>query len=449
MNILIVNGSPKGQQSVTLKTAQYLEKLHPEHTFHVLDAAARIRSLEKDFSPAAAELDRADLVLFTYPVYTFLAPAQLHRFLELTQQAGIRLKGKAGSQITTSKHFFDTTAHAFLRENMSDLGLTVYRGLSADMSDLLTAAGQKQAQDFFSRLMFEMERGMGTPPRPQVPAVARPYTATLEPQPKKGGRRVALVYAAGEEDANLLAMMDDFERALPYEVVRADVSAFPFQGGCLGCLRCAQDGHCVYTDGFEDFLREQIHGCDATVYAFPIRNHFTYSAMKMFDDRQFCNGHRTVTAGSPVGYLLTGDYENEPNLKTLLEGRASVGGNYFLGAATDEGDTSRNIENLAAAMTMALENGLSEPPSFLGAGGSKIFRDLVYGMQGFMRADHQFFKEHDMYDFPQKDKKTLWGMRLVGSLMRMPSVRDKVQPHISEYMIKPYEDVVNEANPAG
>ena len=447
VNTLIINGSPKGQRSVTLKTAQYLEKLHPEHTFHYLDAGAHIHALERDFTPAQTELAWADLILFTYPVYTFLAPAQLHRFLELMEENGIRLDGKAGSQITTSKHFFDTTAHAFLSENMSDFGLTTYRGLSADMSDLLSPGGQKQARDFFTRLMFEMERGMGAPPRERpAPQAAEPYAASLENQPKKAGRKVALVYAARETDASLLAMMDDFERALPYEVVRADVSAFPFQGGCLGCLNCAQDGHCIYTDGFEDFLRRQIHGCDATVYAFPIRNHFTYPAMKMFDDRQFCNGHRTVTAGAPVGYLLSGNYADEPNLQTLLEGRASVGGNYFCGVATNEGDTQKSIADLAATLTMALENGLSEPQSFLGAGGSKIFRDLVYGMQGFMRADHQFFKEHGMYDFPQKDKKTLWGMRLVGSLMQLPAVKKKVQPRMSEYMIQPYEKVVSEAH---
>lgn len=32
MNILIVNGSPKGKNSTTLQTARYLEALHPEHS---------------------------------------------------------------------------------------------------------------------------------------------------------------------------------------------------------------------------------------------------------------------------------------------------------------------------------------------------------------------------------------------------------------------------------
>ncbi len=33
MNILVVNGSPKGKYSVTLQTVNYLAALHPEHNF--------------------------------------------------------------------------------------------------------------------------------------------------------------------------------------------------------------------------------------------------------------------------------------------------------------------------------------------------------------------------------------------------------------------------------
>lgn len=51
-------------------------------------------------------------------------------------------------QITTSKHFYDVTAHRYIEENCFDLGMHVIRGLSADMEDLLCAQGRKQAEDF-------------------------------------------------------------------------------------------------------------------------------------------------------------------------------------------------------------------------------------------------------------------------------------------------------------
>ena len=77
---------------------------------------------------------------------------------------------------------------------------------------------------------------------------------------------------------------------------------------------------------------------------------------KMYDDRQFCNGHRTVTMGSPVGYLISGDYSKEFNLQMILEGRAQVGGNFFAGAATDETDPDAAIDRMAFSLSYALEH---------------------------------------------------------------------------------------------
>ena len=42
MTILVLNGSPKGEYSVTLQTVRYWEKRYPEHTFEVLHVGARI-----------------------------------------------------------------------------------------------------------------------------------------------------------------------------------------------------------------------------------------------------------------------------------------------------------------------------------------------------------------------------------------------------------------------
>ena len=51
MNILVINGSPKGKNSVTLQTCNYLQILHPEHNFRILHAGQTIKALEKDINP--------------------------------------------------------------------------------------------------------------------------------------------------------------------------------------------------------------------------------------------------------------------------------------------------------------------------------------------------------------------------------------------------------------
>ena len=79
----------------------------------------------------------------------------------------------------------------------------------------------------------------------------------------------------------------------------------------------------------------------------------------------------------------------------------------------------------------------------------KIFRDLIYMMQGLMKADHQFYKKHGIYDFPQKQKKRIWQMRLVGALMAIPSIQKQAKGKMTQAMVSPYQKVVEKAKQAG
>ena len=62
-----------------------------------------------------------------------------------------------------------------------------------------------------------------------------------------------------------------------------------------------------------------------------------------------------------------------------------------------------------------------------------------------MKADHKFYKAHGIYDFPQKQKKRILQMKLVGALMAVPSVQRKAKGKMTEAMIGPYEKVVKQA----
>ena len=163
------------------------------------------------------------------------------------------------------------------------------------------------------------------------------------------------------------------------------------------------------------------------------------SRFKMYDDRNFCNGHRTVTVGMPVGYLVSGEYSEENNVRTVVEARAETGGNFLAGVATDETDTDKAIDTLAKSLTFALETKHTAPANFWGVGGMKIFRDLIYQMRGMMRADHKFYKKQGIYDFPQKKKLTSMKMYLVGALLSNEKVLSKMGNAMNEGMIAPYK----------
>ena len=442
MNILVLNGSPKGKYSVTLQTVLYLQAIYPEHSFEVLDVGSWIKALEKDFSSAKEALEKAELILFSYPVYTFIAPSQLHRFLELVKAHQVDLKGRFASQITTSKHFYDVTAHRYIQDNCGDLGMKYIRGLSADMDDLLTEKGQKEARDFLRYLCWSVEQDLYEPAaEPQGAPKHLPVTVPESTGEKKGD--VVIITDCEEENTRLQAMIDRFRAVLSRKTRVVNLRQFPFRGGCLGCFNCAVSGKCIYKDGFDDYLRREIQTGEAIVYAFTIKDHSMGALFKLYDDRQFCNGHRTVTMGMPVGYLVSGDLSREMNLQTILEARAQVGSNFLAGVATDEADPDGAIDALAARLSYALEHRYVPPQNFYGVGGMKIFRDLIWLMQGMMRADHKFYKAHGQYDFPQKKRGMMLKMYLVGALIANPKIKAKMGNAMNEGMLMPYKKLLD------
>ena len=471
MKILVLNGSPKGQYSVTLQTINYLQKLCPKHEFEVLHVGQRIKALEKDFTPAKEALEKAKLIIFSYPVYTFIAPYQLHRFIELLKESGVNLKGKFVTQLTTSKHFYDVTAHRYIQDNCQDMEMKFIRGLSADMDDLLTKKGQKEAKEFLKFVFWSMKNNVyETVPVKTVEKKQRKPVTVLnmeeyekviqaeisearvsdngdcyeseETVDKPGD--VVIVTDCEKDNIQLQNMIERFRKVFPRKTRVVNIREYPFIGGCLGCFNCAVSGKCIYFDKFDEFLRNEIQTAESIVYAFTIKDHSMGARFKLYDDRQFCNGHRTVTMGMPFGYLVSGDYSEEMNLQMILEARAQVGGNFLAGVATDEVNPDESIDKMAASLNYALEHSYVPPQNFYGIGGMKIFRDLIWIMQGMMKADHKFYKEHGQYDFPQKEWATMVKMYLVGGLISNPKLKAKMGNAMNEGMLMPYKKLLEE-----
>ena len=442
MKILVLNGSPKGKCSITLQTILYLQKKFPEQEFEIFHVGQKIKSLEKDFNPAMEALQKADMLLFSYPVYTFIAPAQLHRFIELVKASGISLAGKFATQLTTSKHFYDVTAHRYIQDNCQDLGMKYIRGLSADMDDLLTEKGQKEAEEFMAYVLWSAERDIYEPIPAPMPAPKHVPVTLPEASAEEKTGDVVILTDCRKEDAQLQSMIERFRAVFPRKTRVVNIREYPFRGGCLGCFNCAVSGKCIYTDGFDDYLRNEIQTAQAIVYAFAVSDHSMGAQFKLYDDRQFCNGHRTVTMGMPIGYLVSGNYSLEMNLQTIVEGRAQVGSNFLAGVATDEEDPNGQIDALAQKLSYALEKSYVPPQNFYGIGGMKIFRDLIWLMQGMMRADHKFYKAHGQYDFPQKKFGTMLKMYLVGALLANPKIKAKMGNAMNEGMLMPYKKII-------
>ena len=245
------------------------------------------------------------------------------------------------------------------------MGLKYIGGLSADMDDLLTEKGQSDAEKFFERFLWCAKEGIYTnAAENRAEFIAEPASPATECAEKSDTKDVVIITDNTDADSELARMIKRFEAVLPYKTRCVNISEYPFDGGCLGCFRCAVSEKCVYKDGFDVFLRENIQKADAIVYAFTVSDHSMGARFKMYDDRNFCNGHRTVTTGMPVGYIVSGEYSKENNLRTVIEARCQVGGNFLSGVATNEKNTDLQIDALAKSLSYSLKTAHTEPQNF-------------------------------------------------------------------------------------
>ncbi len=123
MKILVLNGSPKGDLSVTMQYVAFLQKMNPEHTLKIINIAQQIKKIEQsesDLNEIVEEIKNADGLLWAFPLYVFLVHSQYKRFIELIQERNVTdaFRGKYTAVLTTSIHFFDHTAHQYMRGDM-------------------------------------------------------------------------------------------------------------------------------------------------------------------------------------------------------------------------------------------------------------------------------------------------------------------------------------------
>ena len=456
MKILVLNGSPKGETSVTMQYVRYLQKVLPEYEFHMEHIAHGIRQIENNdgrFEEILSQVREADGVLWAFPLYVCLAHANYMRFVELITERGAQsaFAGKYAAALTTSIHFFDNTAHAWMRAVCDDLGMRYCGFFSPGMSDLTTAAGQRQLAEFGRGFLHSIETGL---PTQRLYAPVRGQSPVYTPGPAgaksaAGGKRVLLITDENPGDENLRRMTQRFVEACadPVEVVRlADAR---IKGGCLGCLKCGYNNQCVYggSDDIQSLYNDKIRSADIIVLAGALQGRFLSARFKTFVDRRFLNTHQPQMVGKQLAYLISGPLGQNHNVVEVLQAIAELDRANLAGIVTDECDDSAAMDAVLDSLSLRLaelaEAGYVPPKTFLGVGGMKVFRDEIYGpLRSVFRADHKFFKKHGYYDFPQKNIGTRLSNVLMGVLNCIPPFRKKVQAEMTSFMLMPYQRIV-------
>lgn len=471
MKIIVLNGSPKGELSVTMQYVAYLAKLYPQHEFNIHHIAQRLKRLENDskaFDQVIDQIRSSDAVLWGFPLYILHVHANYKRFIELIfeRNAQEAFQGKYTAALSTSIHFFDHTAHNYIHAICDDLEMRFVDSFAADMYDLMKEEGRQQLE-IFGRQFFEAVQNQVPVQRQFPPLKARDlnYQPALPPSPTSTqGKQVVILHDGKEESSNLAKMVQRCRSAFSGEVKVVNIHDVEIKSSCLGCLECGSNNRCAFTgkDGYIEFYKSTVMTADVLVYAGQMVDRYLSARWKMFFDRIFFNTHTPVLVGKQIALVVSGPLSQEPNLMQVFRGFFEFQGANLVGAVSDEADfltdgtssassaeLDRRLDQLMARAVTYAQNGYRRPQTFLGVGGMKIFRDDIYGrLRMIFPADHRAYRKNGLYKtFPQAELGNMMLNTFEVPIINLPPIRKQFDKMIKKQMVEPYKQLVAKAAP--
>jgi multimeric flavodoxin WrbA len=446
MKILVLNGSPKGEYSITLQYVAYIEKHFPQHEYRVVHVSQGVKKIERDydaFQEIIEEVRSADGVLWSFGLWVLCVPAQYMRFIELISERGVEdaFKDKYTAVITTSIHFYDHAGHNYMRAVCEDLGMKYVDAISLDIIDMMKKE-RRQDMTVFAGSFFKTIREKAATSKLFKPLAFSDFAyQPAEPQTRidAKGNRVLVLTDACDGNTNLGKMIDRFRQSFADEIDVIDLNDVDIRGACLGCMRCGYDYTCTYKDGFADFYNERVRTADIIVFAGTLEGRYLSSTWKTFYDRAFFWNHTPSLAGKQLGYIISGPLGQNPNLIQILEASSTARQHAnHVDIITDECESSAEIDALlqgfADRLVSFAESGYIRPQTFLGIGGHKVFRDDIWGrLRPLWQADYRYYRRHGLYDFPQKDYKIRVLTPILMLLTRIPGVKKKYYANVKTF----------------
>jgi multimeric flavodoxin WrbA len=460
MKITVLNGSPKGDLSITMQSVAYLAKIYPQHEFNILHIAQRLKRLEHDraaFDKVIDQVRQSDAVIWGFPLYILIVHAHYKRFIELVFERGAQgaFAGKYAAALSTSIHFFDHTAHNYIHAICDDLEMRFVDSFSPDMHDLLSEEGRTQLARFGQQFLEAIEHQVPTQ-RHYPPLVYREfaYRPELPSAPvSTAGKKVVILHDASVADGNLAHMVARCRSAFAGEVRVVNIHELDIKSSCLGCLECAATYQCTYTgkDDYIAFYTSTVMTADVLVYAGQMVDRYLSARWKLFFDRIFFNTHTPVLVGKQVALVIAGPLGQVPNLLEIFRGFFAFQGANLVGVVSDEhgdsADLDRLLDQLMARALSYAQAGYLRPQTFLGVGGMKIFRDDIYGrLRLIFPADHRAYARMGLYKtFPQADLGITLQNTFVTPIINLPPIRKKFDKQVKEQMVQPHKQVVAKA----
>jgi multimeric flavodoxin WrbA len=315
MKIIILNGSPKGDLSVTMQYVHFVQKKFPQHKLEILNISQRIKSIENEenaFRGIIDEVRSANGVLWAFPLYFLLVPSSYKRFIELIWERGAEdaFKNKYAASLSTSIHFYDHIAHNYINAICDDLDMKFAGSFSAAMYDLLKEKERKRLSLFAEYLFDTIEKNV---PMPRnfcllISCSIEYIPGEVQSKISIESQNMVVLTDSKDERTNLGQMLRQFIRAFSGEVKVIDLNEVDIKGGCTGCIQCGYDNRCQYgdKDGYIEFFNSTVKSANILVLAGSIKDRYLSSRWKLFFDRSFFNNHVPVMRGKQLGFIISG-----------------------------------------------------------------------------------------------------------------------------------------------
>lgn len=475
-NFIILNGSPKGNQSVTLQNCRYIAKKFPQYSFKVYHVVQKIKRLEKEpekIIELKELVSNSNGIIWSFPLYVGSVHSDLMRFIEIifeSEKLKEAFSKKYTIALSTSIHFYDHIVHKYIHEICDDLMMNYVGYYSAEMRDLNNPESEKKKnrekvektnlqtrknlEHLFKRLLYAIDAKL--PISYRVSKLREKSSFVYIPSPEFTFKKIQNPSITiltdhplddmSNQDVSVQNMVKRVSEYCQNEPKVYNLRELNIKGSCQGCCHCGIENKCIYGDSDDhyQFYETVFKPANIIIFAFPIIHHYFSSYFKRIQDRGFYNTHIPIRKSKQLAYIVSGSLSNNPNLIRLMRGRNEVSRANVVGFVSDESNDSFTIDqllyNLIDNVVESEKNGIINPPSMLGLGGIKIFRDDIYGKLSFpFVGDYKYYKENGLFEFPKPSRNN----KFLTFLCRFEKIGSKIKQSLKEKMVASQKSFVD------
>ena len=386
MKVVVLNGSPNGNQSVSLQYFHYIRKHFPQNDYHVFNIGLNFyNKSDKDNSDLTDKIREADLILWVFPVYFFNVPSQMKSFIEAIFSSDLKavFNGKYVSCITSSIKISDVTAHKYIHVISEFLEMTYIEGYSAERSDIFLKNERKRILNFATLLFKSVDEKIISFSRFSFPLPTINILKTEDNYPSDEKTEVIgqtlILYHSGIFENETQKIFECFQNNLKSSFVSADLAEHDFKP-CSGCFKCGYSNECNIKDGFLSLFNDYIKKSDNLIFIIPAKDAFIASEWKAFFDRMFFNNHVQILKGVSISYVLYGHSINKDLTYSLLEMFAVSQGAILtdiLYLENPESEINFKISSLLKKIKLTESVNYQKPLSFYNIAFEKIIKSYV------------------------------------------------------------------------